>query len=681
MIAMIDPALTDLPAETVDRSRLSSGWPMLCAVVVWAIGLPLLSRLSPGQVTGTAAATLIGFAGITALIAGVVLLRMPGDPVAVPFVGLVAAVATLLALAPLDHPANSNALAAFLLVAPWRYALTPLVVHFVLEVGWAHRRQQWTGWMVGWYAVQLGMFLVVAIGLSMNETPLIDAVDVTFRATILEPVGALAAVVCALLALTTAARGRVLRRSLLWTVAAVIIGLGPLLLGDLIPVLTRPLDGAVTPARLALLALPLFGMIAVLSLPFRDAVARDLSAHRLAVALLDGTDLSAGLRQIAEELHVGFGTRGVLVRLVEPEIMVSVGEIVSAPTPSSIAPDADAGEDLQALTAPIGRSTNPLGEIRLEARFSGAFGLTERQWLAAFLQPIATVLRARRRELNSVQRSDALAHQVAESLGGLALAAHQLPSPPADEGIALPPLVDAREVLAQLSDGVTGVARHGEGLATSATEARDSARGISDSIARALDALSALNVDVARLARHGEDIAASNDTVSGVAFRTNLVANNAALEATRAGPAGRTFGVLAEEVRRLADTTAATSVAIGRSTTALAAEVSSVGFALEGTRHALANAIREAEAGEAAANRLNDAAAELEDAARSLRPAVAEANAVAKRRTARDQHLTTTIERFITDRARLARALTEHRDAMDRIARALDQLGHSPQAS
>ncbi|MGH7593338.1 MAG: methyl-accepting chemotaxis protein [Gemmatimonadales bacterium] len=671
---MSDPAATTQPMQTVDRSRLMSGWPMLIAVAVWTVGLPLLSRIGGTEVTGRSVAILVGFAVIAALIAGVVLLRMPADPVAIPFVGMTAAVATLLALAPLDLPAHANSLAGFLLVAPWRYALTPLVVHFALEIGWAHRRQQWAGWVVGWYAVELGMVLVVAIGLSMNEVPLVDAVDNTLRAAILEPVGALAALISALLALATPFRGRVLRAALAPTITAVAIGLGPLLLSDLMPVLARSLDGAVTPARLALFALPLFGMIAVLSLPFRDAAARDLAAHRLAAGLLDGTDLSGGLRQIAEELHGMFGARGVTVRLVEPETAVTVGEIVPVAAASPVAPDVETGDDQQALVAPIGRSGNPLGEVRLEARFVGAFGATERQWLIALLQPIAAVLRARRREFNSVQRNAVLVRQFTEGVGDLALAAQQLPLPPADEGLALPPLVDAREVLAQLSDGMTGVARHGEGLGTTAGETRDCARGTSDSIARALDTLSALNIDVIRLARHGEDIAASNDTVSGVAFRTNLVANNAALEATRAGPAGRTFGVLAEEVRRLADTTAATSTAIGAGTAALAAGVAGLGIALEGTRRALATAIREAEAGEAAAQRLSEAAAELEDAARSLRPAVAEANAVAKRRSARDQHLTAAMERFVAERTQLARALTDHRDAMDHLARALDQV-------
>ena len=78
--------------------------------------------------------------------------------------------------------------------------------------------------------------------------------------------------------------------------------------------------------------------------------------------------------------------------------------------------------------------------------------------------------------------------------------------------------------------------------------------------------------------------------------------------------------------------------------------------------------------GESAAQRLNDAAVELEDTARSLRPVVGEANAVARRRTARDQHLTATLERFLNERTALARALAQHRDAMERLAKTLGQL-------
>jgi methyl-accepting chemotaxis protein len=331
--------------------------------------------------------------------------------------------------------------------------------------------------------------------------------------------------------------------------------------------------------------------------------------------------------------------------------------------------------DHDAVLVPIGRSGNPLGEVRLEARYAGAFGPVERQWLTEFLQPIAAVLRVRRREFEADDRANALSGELHKTIAAIARAAEQLPAPPSDGGMAVPPPVDAREVLAQMSDGVTGIARHGEGLTTTAVEARDRARGAGDSIARGLDALGALNAEMARLSRYGDEITTSNDAVSGVAFRTNLVANNAALEATRAGAAGRTFGVLAEEVRRLADTAAATSAAIGERTAALAAEIAAVGATLESTRQALATAIREAEAGEQAAQRLSDAAVELEDTARSLRPVVSEANAVAKRRSVRDQHLTSTLERFLDERAALARALIVHRDTMARAVNSLDHLG------
>jgi len=229
-------------------------------------------------------------------------------------------------------------------------------------------------------------------------------------------------------------------------------------------------------------------------------------------------------------------------------------------------------------------------------------------------------------------------------------------------------------VLGQLGDGVAGVVRHGEALFGVTDNARTHAVRTGDQIARALDSLALLGQEVDRLARHGDEITISNDTVSGIAFRTNLLANNAALEATRAGSAGRTFGVLAEEIRRLADTTAATSAAIGERITGLSADVQAVSHAVDGVRQALAAAIRESETTEEAARILGDAAGQLEGAARSLRPAVDEANAVAKRRSARDMHLSATLERFLDDRTALARAMVTHRDAVERLTDSLHRL-------
>src|SRR5690606_19853288 len=92
---------------------------------------------------------------------------------------------------------------------------------------------------------------------------------------------------------------------------------------------------------------------------------------------------------------------------------------------------------------------------------------------------------------------------------------------------------------------------------------------------------------------------------------------------------------------------------------------------LEAVQTSLVAAIRESETGEESARQVTDIAGAVLSYARSLHPAVEEAYAVARRRSARDEKLTATTERLLAEREVLSRALSEHRLAVNRLSEAL----------
>ena len=656
------------------RPTLATGWPLIAAFACAVAGRVLGTASGVSATTPNDQAALYVLA-LLAAGAGLIALSRAPDLLPTPaIVGIAAGVATMLLVAPADLRPLETTLPAFLIGAPWRYALTPLVVHFAFAIGWPHRRRHWFGIVVGWYMLHLSMWVAVAGGLAAAEVPLVRAVDETFLRVVLEPMGLAIALGAVGTAAASSARRAAERHAAGWGFAAIALGFGPLVAMVRFPDAIGMLGEGLTAIHVGLTLLPVLAIPAVLALPFVNAVARDLDAMHHAQRLLDESELAEPLHALADALRTMFDADGVMIRLAAPITVISVGTARVIDTATAMVAEAESIDDRRTLVAPIGRAGDPLGEVRLDARYAGAFGRREREWLTAFLAPIGGALRARRREILLHEHSRELGIAVAASASDLSAAIRRLPAPPDDDGMALPPTVDARAVLGQLADGIATVARRGVGLEEASQIARERARGATDRVAHALDALRALSSQLHGLSVHGEEIDVSNQTVSGVAFRTNLLANNAALEATRAGAAGRTFGVLAEEIRRLADTTAETSTAIGDKTASLAGGVNALRTALDGVLDALAAAIRDAEAGEDAAQRLGAAAGELEGASRAIRPALEEANAVAERRSARDQHLSNTLERFLADRAALARTLISHRDALEKLGETLDRL-------
>ena len=116
----------------------------------------------------------------------------------------------------------------------------------------------------------------------------------------------------------------------------------------------------------------------------------------------------------------------------------------------------------------------------------------------------------------------------------------------------------ARQTESQANEGIKTVQRNIEEMETTALE------------------VNRASTEMAELAQAADKIHSIIDAIKNIAGQTNLLALNAAIEAARAGEAGRGFAVVADEVRKLAEKTNSSAVEVSDIVGLLTGKVSQV---------------------------------------------------------------------------------------------------------